>query len=397
MLSVGEAFEIISKQLIRLDRTTVPIRQAPGFTLCEDVHADRPFPPFDRVSMDGIGIKYESFVNGVRSYPIDSVAPAGQPQVTLGDPSHCVEVMTGAQLPSGTDTVIRYEDLEIDDGVATLMIDDIREGQNVHKCGLDRQKGETLISAHMRITSAEMNTLATVGMADVPVFRKPRVAVVATGDELVAVSETPEPYQIRSSNMYSIGSALEGAGAECTFFHLRDELDVVESSLAEILKDFDVIVLSGGVSKGKFDYVPDALENLGVEKLFHRVQQRPGKPFWFGAAGDQSSVVFALPGNPVSTLACTARYIIPWLELCHGRTVESRYATLKQQIDFKPDLTLLQQASLSTDENGRVWATPIIGKGSGDLASLIGADGFIELPQGRNSFQAGEVHRFWPV
>jgi len=186
--------------------------------------------------------------------------------------------------------------------------------------------------------------------------------------------------------------ALAGWGVQADRLHIDDELKATQSALAKCIKAYDVILLSGGVSKGKYDYVPAALEALGVQKHFHKVKQRPGKPFWFGEMAEQCTI-FALPGNPVSSFMCTQRYVRPWLRLSLGlEPMGYAQAVLTQNFHFKPDLTYLLQVSTHYDAStGRLMAQPLEGRGSGDLANLADADAFLELPRGRNDFKAGEV------
>ena len=165
--------------------------------------------------------------------------------------------------------------------------------------------------------------------------------------------------------------------------------------LNAILEDYDVVVLSGGVSKGKFDFVPDSLTELGVTKHFHKVKQSPGKPFWFGTKLN-SSFVFALPGNPVSCLMCTVRYVIPWIRYSQGLPVIEHYARLTEDVTFKPDLMYMLHGHSGSRPDAKTDFSPIHGHGSGDLASLTKSNGFIELPTGNDLFRTGEIYRWWP-
>ena len=174
-------------------------------------------------------------------------------------------------------------------------------------------------------------------------------------------------------------------------FHFTDDKDALRAGLKEVLNFFDVVVLSGGVSKGKLDYVPEILTELGVEKEFHFVKQRPGKPFWFGRY--ETGVVFALPGNPVSTFVGLLRYVIPFLYRSTGVEPKAVKAMLTEDFTFKPDLTYYLQVQLNYSDDGRLLATPAPGQGSGDLANLLAADAFIELPQGKNEYKKGDVFR----
>jgi len=361
--------------------------------LAEAITADRDLPPFNRATMDGICISYAAFKSGRREFIIDGVQAAGQPVIECSDSSHCIEIMTGAMIPEIFDTVIRYEDITIADGRATINIEEIAASQSVHRKGIDATKGIVLLDVGTVITSADVAIIASVGKSSVKVFDMGTVAVVSTGDELVAIDQTPEPWQIRRSNDIAILAGLKEINVTAKLFHVRDNKETLHDELSAILEKHNIVILSGGVSKGKFDYIPDALTNLGIVKQFHQVQQRPGKPFWFGR--NRNKTVFALPGNPVSTYLCFNKYVRPWLLKGFGVAAKSRTALLATDFQFKPNLTYFLQVTIET-VNGVVWAKPCEGEGSGDFANLRNANGFIELPSERNQFSKGEAFNFIP-
>lgn len=392
MISVEQATEHVMQHSLRIQTTKVPLLKSVGRVLQENIYADRDFPPFDRATMDGIALDSHAFARGQREFPIVAIQAAGVPQKRLDNPGHCLEIMTGAVLPTGADAVIRYEDLHIENGRATVQLDSVTPGQNVHARGFDQAKGSLLLEKGTRIRPAEIATLATVGKDRVTVARTPKIAVVSTGDELVEVSETPLPHQIRKSNIWAIKTLIERYGASCTPFHFVDSRPAIQAGLEQLLQKFDAIVLSGAVSAGKFDYLPEVLASLGVEKHFHKVSQRPGKPFWFGLHQQRGVVVFALPGNPVSTYMCTQRYVMPWLGKSLGlSTAPPEYAVLAADFEFKPDLTLFLPVQLENID-GRLMATPVPGHGSGDLANLNQAQAFIELKKGIDQYVKGSVY-----
>lgn len=396
MFTVAQAESSILQHALPLRKQYLPLREAAGYVLAEDLYADRDFPPFDRVTMDGIAIHYAAFARGQRQFRIEAVQAAGAQQLSLQHEQNCLEVMTGASLPLGTDTVIRYEDLNIADGIAQINIEAITQRQNIHARAIDRKQGDLIISAGRKIGPAEMATAATLGKISIAVARLPRTAIVSTGDELVDIHETPLPHQIRRSNTYAIQTALAEWKVEAEMFHFYDDEQVIREGIQDILKRFDLIILSGAVSEGKFDFVPQALAAAGVKQLFHKVSQRPGKPFWFGVYPPHS-VLFALPGNPVSAFLGTYRYILPWLRLSLGvQSWPKQTAVLAQDFVFKPDLTYFVPVKLDNSEGGMLRAYPLEGHGSGDLANLNDADGFLELPKERSEFAAGEAFSFIP-
>ncbi len=405
MISVEEATRRVAATIRPLSIELLALPLAAGRVLREDLHADRDFPPFNRVAMDGIAVNFAAIEAGQTAFPIAHTQFAGQPPQPLPDAQAAVEIMTGASLPEGTDTVIRYEDLvfRIDEAtgqrVAEVQALPPRASHNVHLRAADRRQHDLLVPAGTRLEPAEMAVAATIGAATVAVSRRPRVAVVGTGDELVPIPATPLPHQIRRSNALMLQVAAEAAGAIVETFHFDDDPAALRQGLPALLAGFDAVVLSGGVSKGKADFLPDVLRELGVEQLFHEVQQRPGKPFWFGRQPG-GAVVFALPGNPVSTFVNFYRYAQPWLLAVQqpaGTEAASSGpvpAVLTHDVAFRPALTHLLLVSLAPGPDGRLHATPERAGGSGDMASLLTSNGFLELPPEQEHFAAGSV---WPV
>lgn len=388
MISVEKALQIILNSTQDFGVEEIPFLKSSGRILKESIFADRDFPPFNRVSMDGIAIDFASFQNGQRSFFVEGIQAAGSEQITLKKPKNCIEVMTGAVLPNNTNTVIRYEDVTIKNGIATINIDEINEAQNIHQKGKDKSKGELLINKNTLISSAEIGVLATVGKSFVKVAKQPKVMIVSTGDELVGVDEIPLAHQIRRSNVFTLVSLLERLNLPSETAHITDDKAVLKQKIASYINEYDVLLFSGAVSKGKFDFLPEVFDELGVEKLFHKVSQRPGKPFWFGQT--KTCKIFAFPGNPVSTFVNYLVYFYPWYYKSVGLKTKEENAILSEDFIFQPNLTCFLQVKLSY-RFGHLIATPISGNGSGDLASLVTADAFIQLPKEQNEFISGEV------
>jgi len=397
MISVEEALKIILKNTQDFGVEEIPFLESVGRTLKEDILADRDFPPFNRVSMDGIAINQEYFKEGIRDFKIEGVQAAGAEQKTMKVASNCMEVMTGAVLPENTDTVIRYEDIVIENGIATIQIDSITGNQNVHQKGKDRSQGDLLIPKNRIITAAEIGVIATVGEATVKVAKTPKVMIVSTGDELVEVSETPLAHQIRRSNAFTLVSLLERLNIQAETSHITDDKELLKQKISGYLNEYDVLLFSGAVSKGKFDFLPEILEELKVQKLFHRVAQRPGKPFWFGRLVSEETrrdkIVFAFPGNPISTYVNCLVYFYPWFAKSAGFELKEETVILGEEVSFKPQLTYFLQVRIDV-KFGHLVAFPIKGNGSGDLASLVEADGFIQLPKEQIEFKKGETFSF---
>ena len=393
MIAYEEAREIILSHTMDLETETVNLEYAPGRILMEDINADRDFPPFDRVTMDGIAIQFDQFDQGKRSFEIEKIVGAGDPEYSLSNSKKCVEIMTGAVLPVNTDTVIRYEEVEITDNKATLKIDSIRNGQNVHYQGLDHKKGDLLVSYGSRISPAEISVAATVGRTTLKVLKAPRAVIISTGNELVAIDDTPKPHQIRRSNTYTLQAILQQIGWNSDVHHLPDDPEVIRAFLKKALSEFRVLIFSGGVSAGKFDYVPEILKEMGIKEHFHKVKQRPGKPLWFGTSS-QGHRVFAFPGNPVSMFMCCYVYFFPWAYLSSNLDMPTSTVRLAQNITFEKPLTLFKQVRTTVDNEGTRWAHEIKSHGSGDFANLVNGDGVIILPAEKEAFLKGESFPF---
>jgi len=396
LTSVKEAITIILNNTEDFGTEEVAFDKSLGRVLKENIVADRDFPPFNRVSMDGIAINSKAFKNGQKAYKIEGIQAAGDSQKTLQSTANCLEAMTGSVLPKNTDAIVQYELLKIENGVATLQIDSIKEFQNIHKKGLDRKQGAILIKKNIKISAAEIGIFATVGKTTVKVAKQPKVMIISTGNELVQVNQTPAAFQIRRSNVFTLVAHLKRLNILAQTAHIEDDKEVLSQKIETFLNEYDVLLFSGAVSKGKLDFIPEVLNNLGVKKLFHRVKQRPGKPFWFGkkACSERSrsdTTVFAFPGNPVSTYVSCLKYFYPWYYKSMGLNFENEnQAILAEDYYFKPNLTYFLQVKLR-NINGKLMATPLSGKGSGDLANLVNADAFLELPDDKSNFTKGEV------
>ena len=389
LIKVKEALEIVLTYSENFGIEEVDFLNSSGRVLKESIFADRDFPPFDRVSMDGIAISSEAFNNGQRTFKIEGIQAAGSPQLTLQNTSNCMEAMTGAVLPKNTDAVIQYELLTIENGIASVHLETVKSFRNIHLKGTDKKQGDLLINDNTLISPAEIGIFATVGKIKVKVAEQPKVIVVSTGNELVEVGEIPAEHQIRRSNVFTLVSLLENLKIKAETLHILDDKEVLLTKIESLLTNYDVLIFSGAVSKGKFDFIPEVLHELGVKKLFHEVKQRPGKPFWFGKKGEKT--IFAFPGNPVSTFVNCVKYFYPWYYKSIGLNFENKHqAILSEDFYFKPEMTYFLQVKLSQVE-GKLWATPISGKGSGDLANLAEADAFLELPDNRSNFTKGEV------
>lgn len=393
MITTAEATRAIADAMPAFATETVTLDGAAGRILQQVVLAERDQPPFDRVTMDGISVRHESLASGIGHFTIQGTQHAGDPVQSLALADHCIEIMTGSVLPKGCDCVIPVERIVVQDGVAIVEEGYTAErGQFIHPQGSDYPSGQELLQAGRMITPMDVAIIASCGLESVRVNSQPVIRVISTGNELVPPGKPVEMHQVRLSNGPALVAMLRQQGFQQTADeHLVDEPDLLRKRLAEILDESSVLILSGGVSMGKADYVPQVLGELGVNVVFHKISQRPGKPMWFGIGPDQQAV-FALPGNPVSSLVCCRQYVLPALWQASGReTLRSEIAVLAEDFTFNARLTCFLPVRVSSGDDGRVLATPVQTNTSGDFASLSGTDGYVELPLEENEFAAGSV------
>jgi molybdopterin molybdotransferase len=397
MTEVAEAEALILAHMPKFAARHEPLAACAGRVLAEDVRAERDQPPFDRITMDGIAIAFRDWAAGRRSFEVVGTQAAGAEPLAVTAPGHCVEIMTGAALPPGVDTVVPVERVRRD-GTAAIVEPDatVKAEQFVHRRGSDRPAGSIVLRAGMRLGAPEIAVLAGSGMSSALVGDQPRVAVISTGDELVEADKPIAAQQIRSTNDRAIEALLtQHRLAQVTRARLRDDASALAVAIDRLDADLDVLVLSGGVSMGKFDFVPSVLTELGAKLVLQKVEQRPGRPMWFGVSA-RGKPIFALPGNPVSTLVCATRYIVPALRQASGLpapTVE--LAELTAPIEASATLTLFTPVTVSSSPRATLLATPHPTNTSGDFVTLAGTDGFVELAAKRGPHPTGTIARLF--
>ena len=398
MISPVEADALIAGQVTCLPIESLPLVQCVGAVLRENIYAERDQPPFDRVAMDGFAVSTAGLRSG-KPLLVQAMQAAGDPPLSLASPQHAIEIMTGAVLPAGCDAVIPVEQSRLSETEPQTVSFDpelrIAVGQNIHRRGSDVRQGALLLSNGVRLGAPEIAVAAGAGMPRIRVSAQPTISVVSTGNEIIEPGEPILAHQVRRSNAYGIVAALRRQGFQrIADEHLPDELGALKTRLRVLVQTHDVLILSGGVSAGRLDLVPAALAGIGVREVFHKVAQRPGKPLWFGIA-PTGTVVFALPGNPVSTLVCLARYVLPALYAAMGETpprAPERIA-LAAEVEVRAALAFFMPVKIMIDDWGRPWAEPRTTNGSGDYAALTGTDGVVELPPGPHTHPKGFVAR----
>lgn len=400
MLGTEDATAAIAATMPAFGTKRVSVQQASGRILREMVRAERDQPPFDRVTMDGIAISFNALDDGLRRFPVQTTLHAGDPMVALGDGTHCIEVMTGAVLPRGSDCVVPVERVRVRDNVAELAPGYQPERrQFIHARGSDHAKDTTVLFPGTVISPMAIAIIASCGFAEITVSEQPVIRVLSTGSELLPAGQEIEPHQVRLSNGPALQAMLRGQQFDdCLHEHLLDEPAILQQRIAAHLDAAGVLILSGGVSMGKKDFVPQVLLDLGVELVFHRISQRPGKPMWYGT-GPAGQAVFALPGNPVSTLVCCRHYVLPALLAASGRTTPpgAQWAVLTEDVTVSAELTVFLPVRITSDVDGIVRAQPVATNTSGDFTALGGTDGYVELVREQAFFPRGSplpLHRW---
>lgn len=394
MISVAQAMQLIQQAMPGAETETVAIADACSRILAQDVCSPRDQPPFDRVMMDGIAIDFQAWTDGRTSFARQGTQAAGAPALTLDDPTRCIEIMTGAVLPANTDCVIPIEQVCLDGQHARLEAGvELKKWQFIHRAGSDYRQNDTLLRNGTLIGGPEMAVLASAGSASIKVARLPAIRICAVGDELVDPGEKMGPAQIPRSNDFAIDALLRTAGlGNNNRDKLPDDPAVLHREIGKALCERDVVVLTGGVSMGKYDYIPAIMKELGVDIILHKVAQTPGKPMWVGRKANR--MVFALPGNPVSSLVCARRYVIPAIHGAMGWHQETEVVALSQSVQLNNKLARLVPVKLHRQASG-MMAEPRLPNTSGDFHALSGTTGFVELPAGPGTVATGFSAPLW--
>lgn len=394
--SGGIAIEEADRRLVSVSLPArplaVPLSLARGRILARDARSDRPSPPFDRVCMDGYALRAGDVRAGVE-LAVQGVVKAGEPRRALADGAGCLEVMTGSVLPGGCDAVVAVERTErISEDRVRILPESVGIGDNVHRMGRDRRSGDVVVASGTRLGPCEIAALASVGVVRPEVVDGWRIAVVSTGDELVAPDQVPLGHQIRQSNAWGVAALLERSGFGVPeVLHLSDEPVSLGRELSALVERVDLLVLSGGVSMGRFDLVPSTLEAIGVRNLLHGIAQQPGGPIWMGVLAT-GGVVAGLPGNPVSALVCLRRHVVPILERSAGLAVSGRRVELACPLKRAKAKTRFVPVALDDEFRAR----PVHVDGSGDWAGLVGSDGFVQVGVGTDEVPVGTRLEYFP-
>jgi molybdopterin molybdotransferase len=390
-LSVAAAQKCVLESVSTLKVESVRLERSLGRVLAEEIRANRNQPPYDVSAMDGFAVRSADLANVPAALEvIEDIKAGDMPRKTV-QAGQCARIMTGAPVPEGADAVMRVEDTQTLSESSVQIIRAVKPGNDIRRLGENMRTGEIVLTVGMEITPGVIGILATVKRAQMQVYRRPRVAILSTGNELEGLDEIFDPNKIPNSNSYALMAQLQALGIEPVLLGIaRDDPDELAHYLQRGL-EFDVLLVSGGSSVGVHDYVRPTIEALGVQMRFWRVAIRPGHPLAFGTTA--KSIVFGLPGNPVSSMVCFEQFVIPALRRMMGhqrlyrRTLQARLA---HPVAKRPGRTEFIRVVLSRDNDGGYVAISTGTQSSGVSLSMAKADGLLVVPAASNGLAAGE-------
>lgn len=396
MIDLSAALDTVCRTISPFPREHHPLDRCLGLTLAGDIISDIDSPPFDKALMDGYAVIATDVATGTATLRVIERITAGQVPTLTVAPGTAIQIMTGAPLPTGADAVVRIEDTRLEGDLVHIAGKPLVAEANIIRRGTSLKVGETVLSQGDRLTASRIGALAELGQALVPIRRPPWIAVLATGDELVMIDQTPGPGQIRNTNEAMLCAQIRTCGAEPLPLGIaRDNRDDLATKIRYGLQA-DILVLSGGVSAGKLDLVPSELAAAGVREVFHKVNMKPGKPVWFGQFTDpefpRTVPVFGLPGNPVSSMVCFELFVrtaVRWLMGIDPALPTAIPATVVNQFRHRSDRPTYHPAEITWTATGpQVRLLPW--QGSSDLRATVAANGMAVLPAEEQFYQPGD-------
>ncbi len=396
MITFEEALKISQDQAVVFGVETISFEEAAGRVLAININSDMDMPPFDKSAMDGYACRRQDLALNLE---VIEVIRAGIPPLKSIIPGTCAQIMTGAIIPEGADTVIKVEECEIigvgADRQGAIRFTGEKTAPNICYRGEDIKTGDLVLEAGVLLDTRHIPVLATVGKVFIDVFKFPSVGVLSTGTELVEPGETPGPSQIRNTNAYQMIAQLAKTGIDCDYYGIAtDDEDITRNMISESLKNNDILILSGGISMGEFDFVPAVLQSLGINVAFKQVAVQPGKPTLFGTGNGK--FVFGLPGNPVSSYFILELLVKPFIYKCmnHDWTPPVlRLRAARQMTRKKSDR--LSWMPVRIDREGLVHEVEY--HGSAHIFSLSTADGIVPVPIGKTIIEEGEFVDVRPI
>ncbi len=394
MISVDQALAEIMARLPKRRSSLCSLEESITRVLAEDLPSDIDSPPYDKSLVDGYAVIAADITSGVTLEILDEVI-AGQTPTKSLTRNTAIQIMTGAPLPDGANAVVMVEQTSRQGQQVTINLEQILPETNVMRRATSLSRGETILPAGTRIRPIEVGIMAEIGYSQIPVYQQPKLAIISTGDELVDVSTTPQNGQIRNSNGPLLSTLGTTYGALASSLGIgRDDPDELTKLIARGLQA-DILVLSGGVSAGVKDLVPAVLNELGVQQVFHKVNLKPGKPLWFGVRQQENhqTLVFGLPGNPVSSLVCFLLFVAPVISQLVGvesENLRTSSAVLTADYQQRGDRPTYFPARL-TQDNGTRYVTALAWKGSADQRTLSEANALAFFPAGNQLYPKGQT------
>jgi len=393
LISIDDARARVLAEAFPLPVETLPLAEVMGRVLGEEIVASHSVPPFDNAGMDGFAVRAVDIVDATADTPVSlqvlETIPAGHVATRALGPEQAAKIMTGAPIPEGADVVVQSEMAEETDG-RVVVFEAAKRGKNIRRAGEDVEAGDRVLGPGSVLGPAEIGLIASLGHPTVQVHQRPRVAVLSTGSELVEVDRSLGPGQIRNSNSYSLRALCQQMGIEPTMLGIvPDDYDATRDLVQKGL-GYDVLLTTGGVSVGQFDFIKDIQDELGVQRKLWGVAMKPGKPLVFGV--HDNTLVFGLPGNPVSAMVSFELFVRPALLrlMGHVNTVRPLYQAIISEDASNPDgrVYVVRVRAWREDDTWHVSATGA--QGSGILRSMVGANGLVFIPGGPRGVKAGE-------
>jgi len=386
MISVEEAKQIVVNNSKRLSPLKLPLDGAGGSVLAEDVYASLDIPAFDQSSMDGYAFRFEDYYQN-KSLIVNGEVPAGLTEHFILKAQQATRIFTGAAVPEGADTVVMQEKISLENNQLIIQDEDLIKGTNVRPKGSEISKGSRALAKESFLSPAAIGFLAGMGITEVSVYPKPSFCIIVTGKELQQPGNPLQHGQVYESNSFALKAALHQLHIyNVTTYSADDDPVILQNTLSKALQIADIVLLSGGVSVGDYDYVVKAATGCGITQLFHRIKQKPGKPLYFGKKNNQ--LIFGLPGNPSSVLTCFYEYVIPALEQLTARKniIKIIQLPLGKSYTKKTGLTHFIKARRDDKQ-----VMPLDAQESYRLSSFAMADCFVKLEENKSDFKQGDM------
>ncbi len=386
MISVTEARKLLLEHIPAPATILLPLTQASGYVLAEDISSPLDMPSFPQSAMDGYALHYGSWQSG-KALPVTHIIQAGATELPTLQPGEAMRIFTGAPVPPGADTVIMQEKVEVQGNTILLNDPGLQQGTNVRPVASQTAKGDLAAKTGTRLSPGSIGLLASLGIKEVKVYAAPLTGIIVTGKELVAPGQPLQLGQVYESNSVTLRAALaEGGITPALVKHVDDEPELIHNSIVQALESCNLLLITGGISVGDYDFVQGALQKAGVEPVFYKIKQKPGKPLYLGKKGD--TLVFALPGNPASVLSCFYQYVIPAIRQLKGLSpysASASYKTLAADFSKKGILTHFVKGRCNADT-----VSILHSQESYKMNAFVESNCLVELPEEQSEFKAGE-------